>query len=73
MDVDIKGLDVHAVWHSHPTGPLKPSAEDESVMGIMFEQGYAWSHIIAVPDYIKTDGIAEFLVVNHDITSPEGK
>lgn len=63
MDID-GSLPIHAIWHSHPTGPPWPSDEDEAVMRMCYEMGYHWQHIIAVPG----QGIYEYSVVGDDVT-----
>ena len=67
MDVEIDTQAVHAVWHSHPTGPPWPSEDDELVMKTLFEQGFRWPHLIAVPGI----GIYEFTVVSDAVASAQ--
>lgn len=69
MDVEIDGIAVHAVWHSHPEGPPWPSAEDEIVMKTLYEQGYQWPHFIAVPG----QGIYEYSVVEDDVACAQAQ
>lgn len=46
MEVDIRDMDIKAIWHSHPGGLNKPSGDDEQCMKQLFEHGYNFPWII---------------------------
>lgn len=57
METNAVYPDVHAIWHSHPNGPLVPSETDINMMQILARNGFQMHHIIVTP----TD-LAEWII-----------
>lgn len=53
MEIDIKDMDIVAIWHSHPRGPNNPSDDDTVCMKHLYDHGYRFPWIIVTNQDVK--------------------